>query len=136
MTPSRHNNMQLKRLTVTAVVLLGLAGTAAAQQAPRQPGVDVSRLPLDLYRIERQVRQSSTAQEQHDGLNLRYQIEVFGRAPEIRLFTAEDNLTNGPVPYGAPTHREIIDHITPQEFRSPVMDFNGLLRWLAEKAKK
>ena len=128
--------MQLKRLTGTAVVLLGLAGTAAAQQAPGRPQVDVGRLPLDLYRIERQVRQAATSQEQHDGLNLRYQIEVFGRAPEIRLFTPEDNLTSGPVPYGAPTHREMIDQITPKEFRSPVMDFNGLVRWLAEKAKK
>jgi hypothetical protein len=128
--------MQLKRLAVTAVVLLGLAGTAGAQQAPSQPQVDVSRLPLDLYRIERQVRQSASSQETREGLNLRYQIEVFGRAPDIKLFTPEDNLTTGPVPYGAPTHREMINQITPQEFRSPVMDFNALVRWLAEKSKK
>ena len=121
--------MQLK-LTAIAVVLSGVAGTAMAQQ------VDVSRLPLDLVRIERQLRQSAITSEVRDGLNLRYQVEVFGRAPEIRLFSPEDNLTTGPVPYGAPTHREVIEHITPREFRSPVMDFNSLIRWLAEKAKK
>ena len=121
--------MQLKLTAAIAVVLSGVAGTAMAQQ------VDVSRLPLDLVRIERQLRQSSITEER-DGLNLRYQVEVFGRAPEIRLFSPEDNLRTGPVPYGAPTHREIIEHITPREFRSPVMDFNSLIRWLADKAKK
>jgi hypothetical protein len=30
----------------------------------------------------------------------------------------------------------MIDHITPPEFRSPVMDFNSLFRWLADKTKK
>ena len=39
------------------------------------------------------------------------------------------------VPYGAPTHREMIEHVTPQEYRSPVMDFNALFKWLADKAK-
>jgi hypothetical protein len=128
--------MTLTRIGVVAIALLGVAGTASAQQTARpQPPVDVSRLPLDLLRIERQLRQS-TITEERDGLNLRYQVEVFGRAPEIRLFGPEDNLTTGPVPYGAPTHREIIEHITPREFRSPVMDFNSLIRWLADKAKK
>jgi hypothetical protein len=126
----------------TVVVLwLGLVGPASAQQRteqdapPRDAAVDVSRLPLDLRRIHRELRQSATVSEERDGLSLRYQIEVFGLAPEIRLFTPEDNLTTGPVPYGAPTHQEFIEHVTPKEFRSPVMDFNSLFKWLAEKAK-
>ena len=56
--------------------------------------------------------------------------------PQIQLFTAEDNLRYGPVPYGAPTHQEMINQITPKEFSSPVMDFNALMRWLADKSKK
>jgi hypothetical protein len=127
--------MTLTRIGAVAIALLGIAGAAMAQQTAA-PQVDVSRLPLDLVRIERQIRQSAVTTEQRDGLNLRYQVEVFGRAPELRLFGPEDNLTTGPVPYGAPTHREIIEHITPREFRSPVMDFNSLIKWLAEKAKK
>lgn len=121
-------------------MLLGLAGTAptpALAQGPpaNPPQIDVERLGINLARIRRELQESFSEHEERDGLNLRYQIEVFGRLPEIKLFTAEDNLTNGPVPYGAPSHREMIDHITPPEFRSPVMDFNGLLKWLAEKAK-
>ena len=132
--------MELKRAGFI-VLLLGL--TAQAMPAPAQtpaataaPQVDVNRLPVDLWRIGRQLRQANREKEERDGLNLRYQIEVFGRAPEIRLFTAQDNLRYGPVPYGAPTHSEILNQITPQEFRSPVMDFSALMRWLADKSKK
>jgi hypothetical protein len=132
--------MDVMRAAIAAALMLGLAGSAAAQQGPTTPQrasatVDVSRLPLDLERIQRELRQSTITQA-HDGLGLRYQIEVYGRAPELRLFTPEDNLRTGPVPYGAPTHREMIEHNTPQEFRSPAMDFNALFRWLADKAKK
>jgi hypothetical protein len=125
--------MGAKRIGIALVLLLGVVGAAPAQQSA-QP-VDVSRLPIDVERIQEQLQHAYTETEEHRGLNLRYQIEVFGRAPRIDLFTAEDNLVNGPVPYGAPTHREMIEHVTPQEFRSPVMDFSALFRWLADKAK-
>ena len=134
--------MHIMRVGTVAVLALGLVAPVAAQQRPQpvqpatQMAIDVSRLPLNLQRIHRELQQSSTVREQRDGLNLRYQIEVFGRAPEIKLFLPEDNLTTGPVPYGAPTHQEIIRHITPKEFSSPMMDFSALTRWLAQKAKK
>lgn len=134
--------MSIANAAAVAIVLIGLGtGAAAAQERPAPPhagsaSLDVDQLPLNLERIERELRQAITVSEEQDGLNLRYQIEVYGRAPDITLFTAEDNLTTGPVPYGAPTHQDIISHITPPEFRSPVMDFNALFRWLAEKGKK
>jgi hypothetical protein len=126
--------MDLKRALISGLLVVTVQPAFA--QSARGREVDVDRLPIDLERIQRQVRQASTEREQRDGLNLRYQVEVFGRAPELRLFAPGENLTNGPVPYGAPTHQEMIDHVTPREFRSPVMDFNAFFRWLAEKAKQ
>ena len=133
--------MRIMRVITVVSLALGLGVPAMAQQRRErvqpvavQTTIDVSRLPVNLQRIQRELRQS-TVTEQRDGLNLRYQIEVFGRAPEVRLFTPEDNLGTGPVPYGAPTHQEIVRHITPKEFSSPVMDFSALARWLAQKAK-
>lgn len=129
-----------------ALVLGGLAAPAAAQSGPAPTGtsgrspdravaaVDVSRLPVDLRRIEREFRQT-TIREERDGLNLRYFVDVYGRAPAIVLFTREDNLLSGPVPYGAPTHREMLDMMTPREYRAPAADFGNLFRWLARKAK-
>ena len=69
-------------------------------------------------------------------MKIRYTVDVYGEAPRIDFFTKDDNLQTGPVPYGAPTHREIVNQATPIEFRAPVMDFSALLRWLSDKADK
>ena len=122
--------MTFLRVGLTAFVMLSLASAAAAQTT-----VDVSRLPINLERIHRELQQS-TIREEHDGLNLRYVIEVYGKAPPIVIFGPDDNLVHGPVPYGAPTHREMIEHVTPKEYRAPVADLGALARWLAERAKK
>jgi hypothetical protein len=132
-------------------LLLGLSLPAEAQQAQQaaavpnaggratatqQGSLDVNRLPVNLQRIQRQLAQSTREREEREGVNLRYIIDVFGQAPPIEIFDPNDpSILNGPVPYGAPTHREMIYMITPQEFRSPVMDFSALGRWLAGKKK-
>ena len=135
--------MTFRQTVTTAVLLLGLADTAvgqsvvalstpAASAPPAAPAVDVSRLPIDLRRIEKSFRQT-TIREQRDGLNLRYFVDVYAKAPAIVLFTKEDNLLTGPVPYGGPTHREMLDMITPQEHRAPAADMGALFRWLSGK---
>ena len=43
---------------------------------------------------------------------------------------------SGPVPYGAPSHREFIEHNTPQEYRAPGADIGALIAWLTAKASK
>ena len=124
--------MQLRLTIPTAFVLLGLAGAAFAQQ---QSTVDVSRLPIDLDRIQRQLKQSA-AREERDGLNLRYVIDVYGKAPRIELVTPGENLKYGPVPGTAPSHSDMMQFWTPQEFRSPPMDIAAFMRWLSDKANK
>jgi hypothetical protein len=127
----------------TAVVLVALAqATQASAGAPgdqpaAQPNtqVDVSRLPISVDRIHRQLRQT-TVREERDGLNLRYIVDVYGQAPRLELFTKQDNLEYGPAPWGAPTHRDMLNVMTPQEFRAPAANFNNLLNWFTGRAKK
>ena len=124
--------------------LIGLATTAAAQpvaqptQGPVAQGggsapVDVNRLPVDLDRIQRKLRQTTIREESDGPLRLRYVVDVYGIAPRIELFSDKDNLILGPVPYGAPTHRDMLQMITPPEYRAPAADFGALMRWLADK---
>ena len=138
--------MTFRQALISAVLLLGLADAAAAQSvvalstpaapaATAAPAIDVSRLPIDLRRIEKSFRQT-TIREQRDGLNLRYFVDVYAKAPAIVLFTKEDNLLNGPVPYGGPTHREMLDMITPKEHRAPAADMGALFRWLSGNKDK
>jgi hypothetical protein len=124
--------MPLNRMGAVVALLLGLAQPAAAQ---KPADVDVSRLPLNFERLERNLR-VSTSTEERDGLNVRYLIQIYGQAPPIIAWRKEDNLVFGPVPYGAPTHREIIEHITPKEYRAPAADFSALIRWLQDRSRK
>lgn len=124
-----HTDMPGHRITA-ALLALALATPAFAQTT-----VDVSRLPIDLGRIQRALR-ASADREEREGLNLRYRVQIYGQAPPIVLFGPDANLAHGPVPYGAPTHREMIEHVTPKEFRAPAADLSALIRWLAERANK
>jgi hypothetical protein len=138
----------MRTISVVSSALLGLGFAVAASAqtptpAPAQPPAEApaaaqanaEQYGLNLARIQRGLRRSAERQD-YDGLNLRYYVNVYAPAPPIRLFTREDNLSFGPAPYGGPTHREMMQVITPQEFRAPVADFSGIARWLANRAKK
>jgi len=141
--------MRTKWIGPTAVLLFSLfqaAGASAQGGSADDPGgkgdgakpaessVDVSRLPLNLDRIKRQVRQS-TVRDESDGLRLRYVVDVFGQSPRIELFGGLENSLTGPAPYGAPTHQDMLQIMTPQEFSAPAANFGNLFRWLSDKAK-
>jgi hypothetical protein len=106
---------------LVVALFLAFAGTGLAQQ------VDVSRLPIDLDRIRRELRVAEI-RESRDGLNLKYTVDVYGRAPTLVLFTEADNLRYGRAPYGGPTHQDMLEMMTPKEHRAPVADFSALLR--------
>jgi hypothetical protein len=113
--------------------------TAKPDSAKTAPGpesnVDVSRLPINLERIQRQLRRQSTVRDESEGLNLRYVVDVFGQAPRIELFPNRDYSLSGPAPYGAPTHQEMLRVMTPQEFSAPAANLGNLFRWFSNKAK-
>ena len=122
--------MSLTSLSATSVLLLMCASAVHAADP-----IDVNRLPLNRTRIHHALQQS-TIREERQGLNLRYTVDVYAPAPPIVLFSREDNLVNGPVPYGAPTHREMLEQMTPKEYRAPAADLSALFRWLLEQAQK
>ena len=132
--------MRMTRIAGAALVLLALTVPVQAQeqepaQAQAQEKVDVSRLPIDLQRIQKELRQSAT-REERDGLGLRYFVDVYGQAPPLVLFGPEDDLEAGPVPGTAPTHWDMVNQVTPQEYRAPAADLNNLYRWLRERMRR
>jgi hypothetical protein len=140
--------MRTTALVSSAFLVLGLAAHAAAQAPEPVPAPAASApaaLPaastqneqygLNLSRIQRGLRRSAERQD-YDGLNLRYYVSVYAPAPSIRLFGKQDNLVFGPAPYGGPTHRDMMQIMTPQEFSAPAADLNSLSRWFTNKSKK
>lgn len=138
--------MRSTTIALSTAFVLSLTSVTAAQEpaanraapapAAAQPAeVDVNQLPVDLSRIQRRLR-TETARAAQNGLNLKFFVDVYAPAPPIVLFTPQDNLQMGPVPYGGPTHGEVIQHITPKEHSAPAADFGALFRWLSDKSKK
>jgi hypothetical protein len=135
--------MRTMLVVPSALLAFGLSSGAWAQQPAeqnqREQGkqdnkVDVDQLPLNLNRVQRQLQQSGERQD-GSGLNLRFFIAVYAAAPPIQLFTQRDNL-QGPAPYGAPTHKDMMQITIPQEYRAPAADFSNLVKWLGDKSKK
>jgi hypothetical protein len=131
--------------TAALLLTLALPGAASAQTADGRNGVDelrppalatadldVNRLPVNLQRIQRELQQSRERTD-HEGLNLRYIVDVFGRAPTITFFRPDENLRTGPVPQSAPSHQDMLNQMTPREYRSPAADFGALFRWLGDR---
>jgi hypothetical protein len=121
--------------TRLVVLLAALVLAGARFAAAQEPGVRADRLPIDYKKLETRLRQARASGDRY-GLKIHYQVDVYGKAPRIELFTKDDNLTSGPAPYGAPSHREFMNQVTPIEYRPPVPDFGALLRWLTERTKK
>lgn len=131
---------------LTAGVVWGCAvpSRAAAQpdpsaraQAPETTpaGGLVDRLPVSLERIKRRLAQQSS--ERSGPLRLEFYVEVHGKAPRLDLL-ADFDLVHGPVPAAPPTHRDILEMVTPEEFRSPPVDLltpiQALFEWLRRQA--
>lgn len=120
----------------------GALWAQAAQPADsaQPPAVDGSRLGVSLDRIRRELAQAQAADAAPDDgrIKFSFSVEVVGSAPKIDLLQGFS--LKGGVPYGSPTHQEVLDVITPREFRSPAVPFSAIAFWAArqlyEKSKK
>lgn len=118
----------MRALALVLVALLAAPGGLLAQDTQV---VDATKLGVDLSRIKRELAEAQDADGSDDPLRLRFRVEVFGIAPRIDFL--EGFKVDGPIPYGAPTHQEVLDVLTPREFRSPVFPVYGLALLAAQK---
>jgi hypothetical protein len=116
-------------IVVMLVALVALPAAALAQDAQ---AVDASKMGINLSRIKRELAQAQAEETgADDPLRLRFTVEVVGTAPKIDFL--EGFNVNGPMAYGPPTHREVLDMLTPKEYRSPAVPFFSLAVAAAQK---
>lgn len=122
----------MRRILAAVLVSAVAAVPAAAQSAdapasPAAPAIDANALGISLSRISRRLAAESAARsEGASPLKLEFHVDVYGNAPQLRFFTGQD-LVYGAVPGSAPTHGDMLRHVTPQAFRSPRVDFLSLI---------
>jgi len=124
------------------VLIACLAAPCSAQDAPAkpEPEIDVTKLGVSLKRIQRGLFIAESREKQGgSALHLEFNVQVYGQAPKIEVLKGVD-LLNGPVPGTAPSHRQVIDFLTPQIYRTPGMPVSALAMWAAQhfwaKSKK
>ena len=111
-----------------------------AQPAGSDPSIDVTKLGVSLKRIQRGLFIAESREKQGgDAMHLEFNVQVYGQAPKIEVLKGVD-LYNGAVPGTAPTHRQVIDFLTPEIYRTPGLPISALAMWAAqhfwEKGKK
>jgi hypothetical protein len=121
----------------TCLLLVGLVSPAMAQDVPAPPpppapvpvdgqAIDATKLGVDLARIQRGLRIAESREKMSaDGLRLDISIQVYGQTPRVDILGGID-LVNGAVPGTAPSHRQVIEFLTPPIYRQPGVDFFGL----------
>lgn len=126
--------MKVHLAWAAVLTVLILAAPVAAQEPQTETAkLNVDELPISVDRIQRKLAQAPSSSQ--PGLKLEYYVEVVGRAPRIDVFGSFD-VRNGPVPHAGVTHRDFLNLVTPQEFRSPPMDLTAFFTWLSEKLNK
>ncbi len=115
---------------------------APAPAAEADSQIDATKLGVSLARIQKGLRVTESREKQKQpgaALRLEFQVQVYGTAPRIEVLKGID-LFNGPVPGSAPTHRQFIDFVTPQIYRTPGLPISALAGWAAtqlwQKSKK
>jgi hypothetical protein len=136
--------LTMKRATAALFVAMFAAPVSSfaqpvplAETQPTTPrssatSVDAAKMGVSLDRIRRELRQAEVREQSGDDpLKLQFTVEVYGTAPRINLL--ENFPLTGPVPYGGPTHQDVLDVLTPKEFRSPVVPFSAIAYWAAQQ---
>ena len=123
--------MRAVRYSVAPAAVLFLVGSFAEHpvraQAPSsvaggQPPAaatppSAESLGVSLKNIRKQLNVPAKPAGSGD-LRYNFQIEVFGKEPRIEFFREFNLSMAGGVRYGAPTHQEILNTVTPMGFRN------------------
>jgi hypothetical protein len=108
------------------VLAVAIPAPLAAQQT--QPASDP---PVNLAYIKRKLAETRQIQSL-DQFRLAYYVTVSAEAPQVNIFKDFD-WKHGTVPGSPPSHQELFQQVTPQEFSAPVADFTAIAAWLGSK---
>jgi hypothetical protein len=136
------------RALALLLLVLSVSAPAWAQDSeakPVQPDeqapIDATKLGVSLARIQKGLRVSESKEKQSgvSPLRIEFAVQVYGFAPRIDLLKDVDIL-HGDAPDSAPTHRQIVEFLTPQIYRQQAAPISALAWWAGmkmwEKSKK
>lgn len=122
------------RTLVVGALIAGLAGQTplsgqSREDGTRSPG-EASDFSLNLGRIRDALR-AELSTPTSGRLRLDVYVDVYGR-PEANAILEQIDFARGALPSGAPTHADLIDEMTPRNFRVRGGDGRATLKWIVD----
>ena len=117
---------------LTVLLLSPLVSVDAAAQEADDASLPEVKFSVNLERLKRKLATLPAADEDRTSLRLSFYLSVYARAPRINPLLGFD-LQSGPVPFGGPTHADMRELWTPEEFSAPVADLGSVLGWLLKR---
>ncbi len=114
---------------IVALVLgIGVSGTASAQDSALGANLtEVPDLPVSINRIRERIASQPERGETHMPLRLTYRLNVYGRAPAMEFLQNFIVVDTAPAAYGGPSHAEMMEVMTPKEWRPRAISSGNLL---------
>ena len=122
----------IRSLALIVALAAGLGAPAAAAGQEAESATDPAALaaldlPVSFSRIKSRMAEVPELGETRGQLRLNYRINVYGRAPAIEFLQNFIVLDTAPAAYGGPTHAEMIEMMTPKEWRPRAISSGNLL---------
>ncbi len=117
---------------LTLVIATGGAIDASSQSTVAEP-VAADEIPVSVDRIKRHLDRALRAPNAQRLLRLNDYVTVYARLPALDLIENTFDLSDGPIPDGAPTRIEMLNAMTPREWRSPGVNLNNVVGWTVKR---
>lgn len=117
---------------LAAALALGAAGADARAQtgdAPTGAAAAADEIPISFDRVRRQLDRAIEAPNAGRVLRLNDYVAVYARLPALDLIESTFDLSEGPIPHGAPTRIEMLNAMTPREWRSQGVNLANVIGW-------
>ena len=124
-------------ITLAAALAVGIAatGNARAQSTDDAP-LTADEIPISFDRVQRELDRALRAPNAGRALRLNDYVTVYARLPALDLIENTFDLSQGPIPHGAPTRIEMLNAMTPREWRTQGVNLANVIGWTVRRINR
>ena len=111
----------------------GAAGSEARAQSAGEDPPPAGEIAISFERVRRQLDRAAQAEGTGRVLRLNDYVAVYARLPALELIEPTFDLSEGPIPYGAPTRVEMLNAMAPREWRLRRVNLANVIGWALKR---
>lgn len=123
--------------TLAAALLVGVAAAGGARaQTTDDASLTADQIPISFDRVQRELDRALRAPNAGRALRLNDYVTVYARLPALDLIENTFDLSQGPIPHGAPTRIEMLNAMTPREWRTQGVNLANVIGWTVRRINR